>query len=211
MKYKVGELYEVGNKVMVCYSILYGIPHFSHSGGEYTPGSQGLAIIRSYTGTSYEKDGKRFIPSGEGRAVKPGEWYLSTNNQPAKKKDDTYIHHPRVILLPVPEVEPDSKFAVGDLVRFEGGWGNPHRITKIEPNKVTLEDDRWFDPNNQHVTKVADPFLADTREITDEDLIRCAMVDKKKIMVVCRAECCIGESKLPRKQTPHGRKYIFRC
>jgi len=98
-----------------------------------------------YPDSPYEKDGKRFIPSGEGRAVKPGEWYLSTNNQPAKKKDDTYIHHPRVILLPVPESEP----------------------------KV-------------------DPFLAGTREITDEDLIRCA-VDGKSLVVRCKNECCAGD------------------
>ena len=63
----------------------------------------------------HEKDGRRFVPSGEYRRPKDGEWYMPEslpNNTPSRNSGG----HPgyRIILLPIPELEPEPE--QGDLL-----------------------------------------------------------------------------------------------
>ena len=56
-----------------------------------------------YTGPTYEKDGRRFVPSGEYREPLQDEWYLSgLIGEPARAVLVPFPHYP--ILLPVPDL-----------------------------------------------------------------------------------------------------------
>ncbi len=62
-----------------------------------------------YTGPTYEKAGQRFVPSGEGRVPELNEYYLSGKSHNVSQRlneewSGQFICHPRVILLPVPDL-----------------------------------------------------------------------------------------------------------
>ena len=74
----------------------------------------------------HEKDGRRFVPSGEYREPLQDEWYLSGPiGEPTHAVLVPLLHYP--ILLPVPELEPEHRFEVGDTI--ENHLGNKVKIT----------------------------------------------------------------------------------
>ena len=78
--------------------------------------------VDPYTGPIYEKDGQRFVLSGEFREPKMDEWFYSFDSKPrcptraTGKVKLTY----RPILLLVPDIEPE--FKVGDWVKTKSGY-----------------------------------------------------------------------------------------
>ena len=71
-----------------------------------------------YTGPTYEKDGRRFVPSGEYREPLQDEWYLSGPiGEPTRAVLVPLPHYPT--LLPIPELEPEHEFKGGDWVRYK--------------------------------------------------------------------------------------------
>ena len=92
----------------------------------------------SYTGPIYEKDKQRFVPSGEFRLPKDGEWILPNKSDSPFLVGCNYKRDCYVILLPVPTFEPEEaecklcrgtgvcrdcvhEFSVGDWVKDTGG------------------------------------------------------------------------------------------
>ncbi len=76
--------------------------------GEESPFSQDGNTFDPYTGPTYEKNGRRFVPSGEFRVPKQDEWFATWPDEApllSSGYDDnpSISHHGcRPILLPVP-------------------------------------------------------------------------------------------------------------
>lgn len=161
--------------------------------------------IKPYTGPIYEKDGQRFVPSGEFRLPKKGEWFLGKERD---KKDKPlrahwdFIHQYKIILLPVPSLEPESEFKVGDWVRIIDGKesvmgvryrpdmklniGEIHKIVGTVPGmgSFKLDSDTWL-WRPEWLEKLPG------RPLTTDDLM---MVQSgEKVEIECHA-CKCGES-----------------
>ena len=117
----------------------------------------------------HEKDGRRFVPSGEYREPLQDEWYLSgLIGGPARAVLVPLPHYP--ILLPVPELEPEHEFEVGDWVK------------DTRNGEVFCADESCVYPS-KYWEKLPG------RPLTTADLMQ--VLSGKKITVECHAECCV--------------------
>ena len=182
--FKRGDVYEYDDKSDTF--IFDGKDLVSISGGDIEPDVSGIV---PYTGPTYEKDGQRFVPSGEYRRPKGGEWYMPEslpNNTPFRNSHG----HPgyRVILLPVPELE--HEFKVGDWVK-DGNGLHIATVSVVEAGGYmltwSLNNTRSFYTlqfAKEHLTKLPG------RPLTTDDLMQ--VLSGRKITVECHACECKG-------------------
>jgi hypothetical protein len=80
-------------------------------------------FIKPYTGPIYTKDGQRFVPSGDFRIPEVGEyiWHMNGVHHQTMGAPLTDQEHRgyKPILLPIPELEPEHGFEVGDCLQGE--------------------------------------------------------------------------------------------
>jgi hypothetical protein len=142
--------------------------------------SQG-AFFTPYTGPVYEKDGKRFVPSGEFRIVCNGEYYLGSNSKEVcEHKHDTFTDVSnakgyRPILLPIPELPNKHEFKAGDWVRYKE-TGKSYQVS--DANAFAYSKEKTFNLYEK----------LPGRPLTTDDLMQ--VLSGKKVMVECHAcEC----------------------
>ncbi len=146
-----------------------------------------------YSGPTYEKGDQRFVPSGEYRVPNKDEcWLCGLEGNLVitiapfsnKLRDGGY----RPILLPIPELEPEHEFAVGDWVKINDDNPNfsqlPAGIYRVDG--VMGEGSIGIDGY-----AVSPKFLTllPGRPLTTDDLMQ--VLSGKKITVECHAECCV--------------------
>ncbi len=178
--FKRGDVYEYDDKSDTF--IFDGKNLVSISGGDIEPDISGIV---PYTGPTYEKDGRRFVASGEFRAPKIGDWFDDTPIRGGVTKAYMDFETYRPILLPVSELEPEPKFAVGDWVEINGNDrlkdGGRFRIANVDKE---IRVDAMFTVVVQpdQLTKLPG------RPLTTDDLMQ--VLSGKKITVECHACGC---------------------
>ena len=117
--FKRGEIatYDSGKKIV----ILTGgktelgseeVLHVNHPDYKGDKDGVSASVLTPYPGPTYEKDGRRFVSSGEYRLVMVGDWYKSeggpNSGEPIKA---TCSYGYRAILLPVPDLPEEHPIA----------------------------------------------------------------------------------------------------
>ncbi len=145
----------------------------------------------------YEKDGQKFVPSGEFRIPRGDEfWLYAMGNIEGKGKvvggdsSPTPYANPkredghRPILLPVPELE--HEFKVGDWVGNHNG--DVAQITDADEDRDTVKWDADVIKGGTSLITSCTPLPG--RPLTTDDLMQ--VLSGKKIMVECHACGCGG-------------------
>ncbi len=114
MKFKRGDLVHVEGKKAI--RIVTSVRNDQHAMCQLinglSPMCPPISKLIHYTGPIYEKDGQRFVPSGEFREPKDGEHFYSNSKEKIFKLEQFQGLHPdkhggtyAPILLPIPELE----------------------------------------------------------------------------------------------------------
>ena len=145
-------------------------------------------VVEPYTGPIYEKDGQRFVPSGENRIPGSGEYFLDRLGSVLRLGDEAVVANQkfdggyRRILLPVLELESEHEFKISDWVKFDSD--EVFQISGFNKDKTLA-----FGGSSKHgyyirgrITKLPG------RPLDISDLMRVLSGDK--VMVECHAcEC----------------------
>jgi hypothetical protein len=151
----------------------------------YGASNQTVNGYDKYDGPIYTKDGQRFVSANEGRVPKEDEWFLGSDGTPLQMCELKYTKGiDRVILLPVPELEPEHGFEVGDWVIFDEkrpAGTEIFEVTSVESKPPLLN-------GKYHISRVA---KLPGPPLTEDDLM--LVLSGEKIEVECYACGCDGD------------------